>query len=186
MHTEWSRWRANLIYQVFFSLGWALLNQLICSLFIELLYLQVWSVQLWDQMKETLWRGRGRGGDREKCWESWNEVAFKSDLKGKQKTEWLIKGERVTPSIRMCPYVRVWQRERASAESGMLWWYCFCDRDQWLAQCVLFAVGLLSQANKMWSSRCLQWHAVHSGRQGFFVFPCPNYGTVNTLPGSRQ
>ncbi len=82
-----------------------------------------------------------------------------------------MKGERVTLRVHMCPYVCVWRREKASTESGVLWWYCFYDRDQWLAECALFAVGLLSQANKMWSSRCLQWHAVHSGRQGFLCSP---------------
>lgn len=62
MQTEWSRWRANLIYLCFFffSLGWALLNQLICSPFIELLYLQVWSVQLWGpNERDTMKSERG-------------------------------------------------------------------------------------------------------------------------------
>lgn len=67
MHTEWSRWRANLIYLFFFffPLGWALLNQLICSLFIELLYLQVWSVQLWAEWKRHYEEREGGGGQRE-------------------------------------------------------------------------------------------------------------------------
>lgn len=117
--------------------------------------------------------GKGGGGvaEREMLRNLERDADHTQRAKGKVK-DWMSdeQRERVALSICMCPNVCVWHRG-GGASSGMLWWYCFCDRDQWLTECALFAVGLLSQANKIRNSRCLQWHAVHSGMLGFLCSP---------------
>ena len=97
-----------------------------------------------------------------------------------------------TPSLKELTDVFQWRLNKQRACGGALascqggTCVLFPDRDQWVAECALI-LQELSSPRLINASLPAVWAVVlGSAGVGLFVFLCPNYGTINTLPGTSQ